>query len=74
MRNEYGHAGSVEKEEAKLRELSMKFLSRLGISAPAERINRVLLLHNIIDSLYRSRLIGRNDEKAAQTGEDGSTG
>ncbi len=74
MRNEYGHAGSVEKEEAKLRELSMKFLSKLGIPAPAERINRVLLLHNIIDSLYRSRLISRNDEKAVQTGEDGSTG
>ncbi len=62
------------KEEAKLRELSMKFLSSLGIPAPAERINRVLLLHNIIDSLYRSKLISRNDEKAAQTSEDGSTG
>jgi len=77
LRNEYGHAGSVEKEVAKLRELSMKFLSKLGIPARAERINKVLLLHNIIDSLYRSRLISRNDDnydKAVQTDEDGSTG
>ncbi|NPA99294.1 MAG: hypothetical protein GXO43_07945 [Crenarchaeota archaeon] len=74
MREEYGHAGSVEKEEAKWRELSIKFLSKLGIQSPSRRINTILLIHNILDSLYRRRIVTRNDENGLQNGEEGSTG
>ncbi len=74
MREEYGHAGSVEKEEAKWRELSVKFLIKLGIRSPSHRINTILLIHNILDSLYKNRLITRNDENGLQNDEEGSTG